>query len=120
MIRRIGGLGLSLSLAGCMATAEPPSAVAPAPPPPGIQVVTATYGGNCKAPPGNVTPHLQQSCGGRMTCSYKVEHTVIGDPVSGCSKDYVAEWRCGADPAVRKATAAPEAGFGSVVELRCE
>jgi hypothetical protein len=39
--------------------------------------------------------------------------------VSGCAKGYVAEWRCGADPTVRKATGAPEAGFGTIVELRC-
>ena len=102
-----------------MATAEPPPPSEPAPPV-GISVVQATYGGNCKAPQGNVTAHLQQSCGGKQSCSYSVDYKVLGDPVFACAKDYVAEWRCGADPAVRKATAEPEAGYGKVVELRCD
>jgi hypothetical protein len=123
-MNRASGFALSLmlaALAGCAATAAPPPPAEPQPPPPpGIQVVAGSYGVNCKALHGNKTDHLRQTCGGQMTCSYKVDHTVIGDPVGGCEKDYVAEWRCGADPTVRKATAPGEAGWGSIVELRCE
>ena len=107
-----------LLLPGCVATAEPPPPSEPSPV--GIQVVQATYGGNCKAPQGNVTTHLQQSCAGKQSCSYSVDYKVLGDPVFACAKDYVAEWRCGVDAAVRKATAEPEAGYGKVVELRCD
>ena len=117
---RVAGVALSLVLSSCMATAEPPPAAAPPTTPPIIQVVAGTYGANCKAPQGNKTEHLQKACDGRPACSYKVEHTVIGDPVFGCAKDYVAEWRCSPDAPVRKATAAPEAGDGKVVELRCD
>jgi len=106
-------------LAGCMATAEPPPASEPAPPP-GIQVVAATYGGNCKAPQGNATTHLQQSCGGKQLCTYPVDYKVIGDPVVGCNKDYVAEWRCGTSAAVHRATLDREAPLGSSIELRCD
>jgi hypothetical protein len=104
-----------------MATAEPPSPAQPAGPP-SIQIVAGTYGGNCKAPHGNKTEHLRQACDGKQSCSYRVDYTVIGDPVSLCAKDYVAEWRCGVDPAVRRANASapPEAGNGAVLELRCE
>ena len=107
-------------LSGCMATAEPPPPSGPPPPPVGIQVVQATYGGNCKAPPGNATAHLQQSCGGKQLCAYPVDYKVIGDPVVGCNKDYVAEWRCGTSDAVRRATLDREAPLGSSIELRCD
>ena len=116
---RLSRFSLLVLRSGCMATAEPPPPSEPAPPV-GISVVQATYGGNCKAPQGNVTAHLQQSCGGKQSCSYSVDYKVLGDPVFACAKDYVAEWRCGADPAVRKATAEPEAGYAKVVELRCD
>jgi hypothetical protein len=44
---------------------------------------------------------------------------VIGDPASGCPKNYVAEWQCGNDPAVRRAEASAEAGYRSVITLSC-
>ena len=69
---------------------------------------------------GNVTAHLQQLCEGHSSCTYRVDYKVIGDPAYGCQKDYVAEWRCGDDPVIRRATAAPEAGYGSTIELRCD
>ena len=139
-----------VALSGCMVGTQPPPAqptyatqpaeyqpAAPPPPPPdqppqpqptyapprhlhAIHVVAGSYGQNCRAAYGNVTPHLQQSCEGQSVCAYRVDYKVIGDPAYGCQKDYVAEWRCGDDPVVRRATAAPEAGFGSTIELRCD
>jgi hypothetical protein len=50
---------------------------------------------------------------------YGVDYSVIGDPAVGCPKDYVAQWRCGGSPVVRRADAPPEAGFGAVVTLSC-
>jgi hypothetical protein len=105
----------------------PPPNEAPPPQPPApprtwhtIHVIAGSYGQNCRAAYGNVTPHLRQTCEGVANCAYVVDYKVIGDPAYGCQKDYVAEWLCGRDPAVRRATAAPEAGFGSVVQLTCE
>jgi len=83
-------------------------------------VVAGSYGQNCGARHGNTTSHLQQMCAGQPSCTYRVDYKVIGDPAYGCQKDYVAEWRCGDEPVVRRATAAPEAGFGSTVDLRCD
>src|SRR5262245_43674606 len=111
---RIASLSLLL-LSSCAATVEAPPPAVPAGPAL-IQVVAGSYGANCKTPHGNKTDHLRQACDGRQSCSYRVDHTVIGDPAYGCAKDYVAEWRCGADAAVRKASAPPEAGFGAVLE----
>ena len=83
-------------------------------------MVAGSYGQNCRAAHGNTTPHLQQMCEGQVSCAYRVDYKVIGDPAYGCRKDYVAEWRCGNDPTVRSAAAAPEAGFGATVQLSCE
>ena len=113
---RFACLPLFLFVPACMATA--PSAVPEGPPV--IQVVAGSYGENCKAPHGNKTEYLRQACDGQQVCSYKIDYTVIGDPAVGCAKDYVAEWRCLAGAAVRKASAPPEAGYGKVIELRCD
>src|SRR4029079_406150 len=124
------GFGSTVQLSCEPGVAPPPPPAPPppaAPPPPqasrrsrSIQVVAGSYGQNCRAARGNVTAHLQQLCEGHSSCTYRVDYKVIGDPAYGCQKDYVAEWRCGDDPVVRRATAAPEAGFGSTIELRCD
>ena len=74
---------------------------------------------NCRAAHGNATPHLRQTCDGRGDCAYRIDYKVIGDPMYGCRKDYLAEWTCGADPRIHQAASPPEAGFGSVVSLSC-
>ena len=85
----------------------------------GLAVISATYGGNCGAPPGNVTQHLARACNGKGQCDYVVDYQIIGDPKLMCSKDYVAKWRCG-DGRLRNASVPPEAGFGKLVSLSCE
>ena len=82
-------------------------------------MVQATYGGNCKAPPGNDRPPAAV-VRRQAACSYRVDYKVIGNPVFGCNKDYVAEWRCGTSDAVHRASLANEAPLGSSIELRCD
>ena len=84
-----------------------------------IAVVAGTYGKNCGASYGNKTEHLAGACNNRTQCDYVIDYRVIGDPVPGCSKDYVAEWRCGNDAAVRRTSAPPEAGFNKQITLTC-
>ncbi len=83
-----------------------------------INVVAGTYGRNCGAQHGNKTSHLAAQCNGKKDCSYRIDHTVIGDPAYGCGKEYIAEWRCGSGP-IRSTKAKAEAGFGSVIKLMC-
>ena len=75
-----------------------------------ISVIQGLYGGNCGTgfshdpnfppfPPINfgdsdTTAHLAFICDGQENCDYLIDHTVIGDPFFGCSKDYQAEWAC--------------------------
>jgi hypothetical protein len=86
----------------------------------GISVVAGTYGGNVGAPHGNVSSALARACDSRNgnpnPCTYAVDYTQIGDPAPGLAKDYVAEWMC---DGVKRATAVPEAGYGSPVALSC-
>jgi hypothetical protein len=91
--------------------------------PPGtalISVKAGTYGGNCHAPHGNVTDYLRSECDGRSSCSYEIDFHKIGDPVPFCSKDYLAEWTCGNDLTIRRASASAEAGIGTRITLNCE
>src|SRR5579872_3509704 len=85
----------------------------------GIQIVSATYGASCGAPPGNATADLKDKCEGQMTCDYAVNVSVIGDPKQGCKKEYEAKWTCGSDSVVHTATIPAEAGFGQHVQFSC-
>ena len=88
-------------------------------PPVGITVVSATYGGNCGAPTGNVTSALASACNDQGQCNYTVDYQVLGDPAYGCAKTYQAQYTCAADTTVHTVSAPAEAGFGSVVTLSC-
>lgn len=84
-----------------------------------ISVTTATYGANCGVPAGNSTQAIAAVCNGQAICNYTVDYTVLGDPASGCAKDFIVEYSC-SDGVALTATADPEAGFGSVVTLSCQ
>ena len=84
-----------------------------------IVVVSGTYGSNCGASYGNKTAYLSKVCNNRSHCEYTIDYQVIGDPVVGCGKDYIAEWRCGSDSTVHRTSAPPEAGFRKKVTLSC-
>lgn len=87
--------------------------------PAAVDVLEGTYGGNCGAPRGNVTPDLAASCTGQVDCRYVVQVSRLGDPAAGCAKSYVAIWRCGDLPMLRRTEAPPEAGTGATIELSC-
>ena len=84
-----------------------------------IAVVAGTYGRNCGASYGNKTEHLASACNNQTQCEYIIDYRVIGDPVVGCGKDYVAEWRCGNDVTTHRTSASPEAGFNKKIILSC-
>ncbi len=84
-----------------------------------IEVLFATYGGNCGAPKGNVTTQLSNACNNTNRCEYEVNYKVIGDPARGCAKTYEAEYRCRSRNQTRNLSAPGEAGLGTVVVLDC-
>ena len=95
-----------------------------------IHVVDASYGLACKdfAPTsgrpnqvkiGNVTAALARTCDrAKGTCMFAVDAVQIGDPADGCSKDFVANWRCGGDQRVHQFYLTPEANGRSAM-LSC-
>ncbi len=85
-----------------------------------IKVIAGTYGQNCGVSRGNKTEHLAKECNEKTKCEYVVNTFTIGDPYFGCAKNYIAEWQCGSDPAVKKSTIPAEAGWSSTVILTCE
>jgi hypothetical protein len=85
----------------------------------GIKVLAGTYGRNCGAKPGNATAHLARACDGRGSCDYRIDAAALEDPAPSCDKDYVAEWHCGAGPAVYAASVSGEAGRGGNLMLAC-
>ena len=84
-----------------------------------IQVISGSYGSNCRAAWGNATWSLAPACNAQTACSYLVSYRVLGDPAPNCAKDFWAQWTCGSDPTSHWAYASPEAGYGSLVTLLC-
>jgi len=84
-----------------------------------IKVLAGTYGRNCGGKPGNATAHLSRACDGRASCDYRIDASALEDPAPSCDKDYAAEWRCGAGPAVYAASVSGEAGRGGSLTLVC-
>jgi 4-amino-4-deoxy-L-arabinose transferase-like glycosyltransferase len=84
-----------------------------------LKVLRATYGANCGAPPGNATQAVQRECDGRSRCNFVVNVQDLGDPATGCAKEFEVEWQCD-DRADKSAfTVHAEAGFGSVALVKC-
>ena len=95
-----------------------------------IHVVDATYGLACQefvpspgkhnlVKVGNVTAALTSACDkAKTTCLFAVDAVKLGDPAPGCSKDFVASWRCGSDPKVHDFYLAAEASGRSAL-LSC-
>jgi hypothetical protein len=85
--------------------------------PTSISVTTATYGGSCKAPKGNVTQPLQTACNGKASCQYTVSVSVLGDPARGCPSDFAVEWTCGTGPG--SSASLPAEANGNKITLSC-
>ena len=90
--------------------------------PPGVQIVSATYGGNCGASYGNQTTNLELACGGLPYCWYAIDYLKIGDPVPGCGKTYDVQYTCSNNPArgVQTAHVDAEAGFNRLLFFSCQ
>jgi hypothetical protein len=78
---------------------------------PEIDVMSASYGLNCKdfhppapfqnrASSGNLTAVMKSACDGEAVCDFLVSARRDGDPVNSCGKDLSVEYRCGVRPEV--------------------
>lgn len=57
---------------------------------------SATYGGNCKAPIGNVTNKVTSlGCNYVDSCSIPISNQTFGDPTPGCKKAFDIDYTCG-------------------------
>jgi peptidoglycan/LPS O-acetylase OafA/YrhL len=87
---------------------------------PAIGVLSATYGPNCGAPPGNWTAPIAKTCNNRRSCSFAVDITNLRDPAPGCTKSFVTHYQCAPDGPVRIGELPGEALFGPPLELKCD
>jgi hypothetical protein len=93
---------------------------------PGIHIIEAAYGGNCKDykvqpprenkfTPGNATSAVTAACGGKLDrCDFTVRAEQLGDPVPSCAKDFVVTWFCGGQSGTHEARLQGEANGRSV------
>jgi hypothetical protein len=81
-------------------------------------VATATYGRNCKAPQGNATRDVAESCDGKSDCAYKIQLARLGDPAQGCAKDFAVSYFCPSETTTRY-TKMSGPSDGRTVSLSC-
>jgi hypothetical protein len=117
---------LRLSCAPETEYAEVPTPIVnPVPPVPkpvvesGLNIRSATYGGNCGAPSGNAANDLASRCNGRAECNYIVDVDRLRDPAPGCSKDFQVEYSCAPDSELLRKELPGEAGLRSRLQLSC-
>lgn len=62
-----------------------------------ILINSATYGGNCKVPIGNVNSQVtgDLGCNFAGSCSIPISNQTFGDPAPGCSKSFDIDYTCG-------------------------
>jgi len=82
-----------------------------------VQIVSSSYGLNCNTLLfNNQLTTLKAACSGLSSCSYSVDHTVIGDPSVGCAKEYEYQYECLSD--VQEGTVGSEAS-GQSLSIDC-
>eukprot|EP01084_Bolivina_argentea_P014995 28042_1 len=59
----------------------------------GIEITSATYGANCGTSISDLQ-NLANACNDENTCSYQVDHSIIGDPAPNCRKSYTYRYIC--------------------------
>ncbi len=84
-----------------------------------IKVVSGTYGRNCSARPGNATAQISAACDGLSNCDFTIDTNVLKDPSPNCSKDFVAEWKCGDHHTVHSAALPSLTGKNDKLRLSC-
>jgi hypothetical protein len=86
-----------------------------------INILSATYGGNCGAPKGNASARLRRACNGQVTCGYPVAYSVLGDTAPGCGKSFAVEYSCLPQTAVRQVEigSKDQDASGSIVTMSC-
>lgn len=85
----------------------------------GVRVLSATYGANCHAQAGNATRAIGKSCGGKENCDYIVDVNILGDPASGCAKNFSVDYQCAPDDKRFTKSLPAEAGLKSLLHLSC-
>jgi peptidoglycan/LPS O-acetylase OafA/YrhL len=86
---------------------------------PVIRVISATYGKNCSAGVDNATADARKACNGQRHCTYVVDVERLGDPVSGCAKDFALVYVCSPSAVPVRKPLAAEAGLKSQILLDC-
>lgn len=87
----------------------------------GIGAVSATYGANCGAVPGNASASVKEDCLGKQQCDYTIDVYRLGDPAGGCGKDFTVEWQCAGETEMRSHYVKDEAGYpAQTIQIGCE
>jgi hypothetical protein len=84
-----------------------------------MTILSATYGRNCSAAqPGNATASVERVCNGRASCNFRVNALGLGDPASGCAKQFYVRYTCTGSNTPEEVDVPAEAA-NTEVSLKC-
>ena len=93
--------------------------VARSPVPGTIEVVSATWGGNCGALKDNVLQYVWSACSGQQECDYIFDWGELGNPAPQCAKQFHVDWRCGPNLPLMTLASASEPRQDAVFQMAC-
>lgn len=84
-----------------------------------IEVVTATFGGNCGATTNNAHSYVNSTCSAKTSCAYSVDYRMVGNPAPSCSKTFEIQWRCNGKEPLMSKTIGPGVNQADEILLSC-
>ncbi len=109
-----------LTISGFVGWAVYMHEVAVKPPPLGtIDVVSATFGGNCGAGKNNSLQWVRSACSGKKHCDYSFDWRLLGNPSQRCDKHFVVEWKCAPDGPIFNRSMLKDPPQGTLFTLAC-
>lgn len=90
-----------------------------APPAGTIDVVSATFGGNCGVEKNNSLQWVRSACSGKKQCDYSFDWRLLGNPAPRCDKHFLVEWKCSPDGPVLNRSMSKDPPQGTLFTLAC-
>ena len=84
-----------------------------------IDVVSATFGGNCEGAENNLRPWIRSACGGKKQCNFLFDDRLLGYPTANCKRQVRIDWRCSRSGPTFRVDDSSNPDHGTKVQLTC-
>ena len=84
-----------------------------------INVVNATFGGNCYGSENNLRPWIRSACSGKKSCSFILDDRLLGYSRANCNRQVRIEWKCYNSGPIFLLDETPNNAHGTQIQLIC-